>query len=135
MLGMKKTAGSRSLISDGMTVQGPCAFTGSLHIDGDVYGDIIASADASELSIGESGSVQGAISAGHVTIAGAVKGAVQALKLVLLPGARVHGDISYIALDMHPGATIVGRLLPQLPTASEMAPLTPAPEAAAPAQT
>ena len=125
---MKKQAAPRSLISAGMTVQGPCAFTGSLHIEGDVYGDIIASADASELSVGESGRVQGAISAGHVTIAGAVQGTVQALGLVLLPGARVHGDISYLALDMHPGATVVGRLLPRLPTATSPAPLMPMPE-------
>ena len=135
MLGMKKTAGSRSIISAGMTVQGPCAFTGALHIDGDVYGDIVASASASELSISESGRVQGAISAGHVTIAGAVTGSVQAYELVLLPGARVHGDISYLALDMHPGASIVGRLLPQLPSDSAPAPLTPAEEATAPGQT
>ena len=128
MLGTKKTAGSRSLIGAGMTVQGPCAFTGSLHIDGDVYGDIVASADASELTVSEDGSVQGAISAGRVTIAGAVQGSVQALALVLLPGARVHGDISYIALDMRPGASVVGRLLPRLPTETSPAPLMPAAE-------
>ena len=133
MLGMKKTAGSRSLIGAGMTLQGPCAFTGSLHIDGDVHGDIIASADASELTIGESGSVQGAISAGHVTIAGAVNGSVQALALVLLHGARVHGDISYLTLDMQPGATVVGRLLPRLPTETTPVPLMPAADTGAPA--
>ena len=125
MLGTKKTASSHSIISAGMTVQGPCAFIGSLHIDGDVCGDIIAGADAGELSIGESGRVQGAISAGHVTIAGAVQGSVQAHGLVLLPGARVHGDISYIALDMRPGASVVGRLLPKLPTATSPVPLMP----------
>ena len=131
MLGTKKTAGSRSLIGAGMTVQGPCAFTGSLHIEGDVYGDITASTEGSELSIGTGGSVQGAISAGHVTIAGAVTGSVQALGLVLLPSARVHGDISYIALDMRPGASVVGRLLPKPPTATSPVPLMPSAEEAA----
>ena len=133
MLGMKKAAGPRSLISAGMTVQGPCAFSGSLHIEGDVCGDITASAEASELSIGKGGRVQGAISAGHVTIAGAVTGSVQALGLVLLPSARVHGDISYIALDMRPGASVVGRLLPKLPTATSPVPLMPVADTGAPA--
>ena len=133
MLGTKKTASSHSIISAGMTVQGPCAFSCSLHIDGDVCGDIIAGADAGELSIGESGRVQGAISAGHVTIAGAVNGSVQALALVLLPGARVHGDISYLTLDMQPGATVVGRLLPRLPTETTPVPLMPAADTGAPA--
>lgn len=131
MLGMKRQATVQSLISAGMTVQGPCTFTGSLHIEGDVYGDISASADTSELTIGTSGRVQGAVSAGHVTIAGAVTGSVQALGLVLLPSARVHGDISYIALDMRPGASVVGRLLPKLPTATSPVPLMPSAEEAA----
>ena len=131
MVGRKKTAGSHNIICAGMTVQGPCAFSGSLHIDGDVCGDITASAEASELSIGEGGRVQGAISAGPITIAGAVNGSVQALGLVLLPSARVHGDISYIALDMRPGASVVGRLLPQLPTATSPVPLMPADDGAA----
>lgn len=133
MLGMKKAADPRSLISAGMTVQGPCTFTGSLHVEGDVRGDITASSEASELSIGTGGSVQGAISAGHVTIAGAVNGSVQALGLVLLPSARVHGDISYIALDMRPGASVVGRLLPKLPTATSPVPLMPVADTGAPA--
>ena len=64
-------------------------------------------------------------------IAAARTGSVQALGLVLLPSARVHGDISYIALDMRPGASVVGRLLPKPPTATSPVPLMPSAEEAA----
>ncbi len=115
MLGIKKPGVPHSIISSGMTVGGPCAFTGSLHIDGDVHGDIIASGgEASILTISEHATVNGAVSAGRVVIAGAINGSVQASEVELRAGAHVQGNISYQTLEMQQGAAVIGRLLPQL---------------------
>ena len=57
--------------------------------------------------------VQGGIAADHVIINGTVRGPVHARELLeLQPKARIEGDVSYIALEMHQGATISGQLRP-----------------------
>ena len=64
--------------------------------------------------IGEEASVTGQIHADHVIINGRVKGPVHALELLeLQPKARIEGDVSYKALEMHQGATIEGQLKPR----------------------
>jgi cytoskeletal protein CcmA (bactofilin family) len=116
MLGIKKTAATRSVIGAGMRVQGPCTFQDGLQIDGTVLGDVTAEAGPpSVLVITETGSVEGAISADHVVIGGAVVGPVLARELLELQStARVQGDVRYKALEMQQGAVIAGQLQPQL---------------------
>lgn len=116
MLGMKRQPATRSVIGAGMRVQGPCTFQDGLQIDGVVLGDVIADgSQPSVLVIGESGSVQGAISADHVVIGGSVVGPVLARELLELQSkARVQGDVRYKALEMQQGAVIAGQLQPQL---------------------
>ncbi|MCY7317485.1 MAG: polymer-forming cytoskeletal protein, partial [Ramlibacter sp.] len=59
--------------------------------------------------------VQGAIDADHVIINGTVNGPVNARELLeLQPRARIEGDITYKALEMHQGAVISGTLKPLL---------------------
>jgi cytoskeletal protein CcmA (bactofilin family) len=116
MLGIKRQPATRSVIGAGMRVQGPCTFQDGLQIDGTVLGDVTADAgQSSVLVIGETGSVEGAISADHVVIAGAVVGPVLARELLELQSkARVQGDVRYKALEMAQGAVIAGQLQPQL---------------------
>jgi cytoskeletal protein CcmA (bactofilin family) len=65
------------------------------------------------LVVSEEASVCGQIHADHVIINGHVKGPVHALTLLeLQPKARIEGDVSYKALEMHQGATIAGQLKP-----------------------
>ena len=116
MLGIKKQPSVRSAIGAGMRVQGDCVFQDGLQIDGTVLGDVSAEGgQPSVLVIGESGSVEGAISADHVVIAGSVVGPVLARELLELHAkARVQGDVRYKALEMAQGAVIAGQLQPQL---------------------
>jgi cytoskeletal protein CcmA (bactofilin family) len=59
--------------------------------------------------------VQGAVDADHVIINGSVKGPVNARELLeLQPRARIEGDVTYKALEMHQGAVISGVLKPLL---------------------
>lgn len=114
MFGKKKQPPIKSLIAVGTCIEGNIKFTDGLRIDGEVIGDIRASDDnGSILVVSESATVTGHIHADHVIINGRVKGPVHASELLeLQPKARVEGDVSYKALEMHQGATIIGQLRP-----------------------
>lgn len=114
MLGKKKQPPIKSLIAQGTRIEGNVLFSDGLRIDGDVVGDIRASDEKpSILVISELASVMGQIHADHVIINGHVKGPVLAFNLLeLQPKARIEGDVSYRALEMHQGATISGQLKP-----------------------
>ncbi len=116
MFGNKKQPPIKSLIAQGTRIEGHVLFHDGLRIDGDVVGDIKASDDQrSILVVSEAASVTGQIQADHVIINGTVKGPVQAFELLeLQPKARIEGDVSYKALEMHQGATIAGQLKPMV---------------------
>jgi cytoskeletal protein CcmA (bactofilin family) len=115
MLGLKKQPAVRSAIGAGMVVSGNCVFTDGLQIDGTVHGDVTAQGTSpTVLVVGETGNVEGAISADHVVIGGTVVGPVLARELLELHAkARVQGDVRYKALEMQQGAVIAGQLQPQ----------------------
>ena len=114
MFGKKAQPPIKSLIAGGSRIEGDIKFTEGLRVDGEVFGDIRANPEQSSLLvISEAAVVQGAIQADHVIINGTVRGPVHARELLeLQPKARIEGDVSYIALEMHQGATISGQLRP-----------------------
>jgi cytoskeletal protein CcmA (bactofilin family) len=116
MFGKKAQPPIKSLIAQGSRIEGHLKFTEGLRIDGEVYGDILASPDQpSILVISEAATVQGEIHADHVIINGTIRGSVHARELLeLQPRARIEGDVSYRALEMHQGAVIAGQLRPLL---------------------
>ncbi|MGB4115275.1 MAG: polymer-forming cytoskeletal protein [Polaromonas sp.] len=119
MFGKKKQPPIKSLIAQGSCIEGNLKFTDGLRIDGEVIGDIRAvEGSASILVISESATVTGHIYAEHVIINGRVMGPVHASELLeLQPKAKIAGDVSYKALEMHQGAVISGQLRP---TSQEM---------------
>ncbi len=129
MLGIKKPLPVRSAIGAGMRVNGDCSFLDGLQIDGTVHGNVIAEGgQPSLLVIGESGSVEGAISADHVVIGGSVVGPVLAReRLELQSKAHVQGDVRYKTLEMQQGAVIAGQLQPQMTPPPAPPPAAPAP--------
>ena len=114
MFGKKKQPPIKSLIAQGRCIEGNLKFTDGLRIDGEVIGDIRAvEGSASILVISESATVTGHIHADHVIINGRVMGPVHASELLeLQPKAKIAGDVSYKALEMHQGAVIFGQLRP-----------------------
>ena len=114
MFGKKKQPPIKSLIAQGSCIEGNLTFTDGLRIDGAVIGDIrSAEGSASILVISESACVTGHIYADHVIINGRVIGPVHACELLeLQPKAKIAGDVSYKALEMHQGAVISGQLRP-----------------------
>ena len=101
-----------SLIGAGTVMNGNVSFTGGLRIDGQVHGNVVAAnGEPSTLVISEQAKVVGEIRVSHIVINGTVNGPVVAdVYLELQPKARVVGDVTYKALEMHVGAMIRGRL-------------------------
>ena len=121
MFGKKKQPPIKSLIAQGSCIEGNLKFTDGLRVDGEVIGDIRAiDGSASILVISESACVTGQIHADHVIINGRVMGPVHASELLeLQPKAKIAGDVSYKALEMHQGAVIFGQLRPTSQDAEE----------------
>lgn len=113
-LGKKRPPPIRSLIGEGMVVQGSLSFTDGLRIDGEVHGDVLADAAVSSmLVVSEKARVHGKVRARHVIISGEVRGPIHSEELLeLQPRARVIGDVRYEILEMHPGAQVEGELKP-----------------------
>lgn len=122
MFGKKSQPPIKSLIAQGTRIEGNMKFNEGLRVDGEVFGDIQASAEdaGSLLVISEAAVVQGAMTADHVIINGTVRGPVHARELLeLQPKAKIEGDVSYVALEMHQGATISGQLRPLMAGTSD----------------
>lgn len=115
MFGKKAQPPIKSLIAQGTRIEGSMKFNEGLRVDGEVIGDIQATQEdaSSLLVISEAALVEGGITADHVIINGTVRGPVHARELLeLQPKAKIEGDVSYVALEMHQGATICGQLRP-----------------------
>jgi cytoskeletal protein CcmA (bactofilin family) len=96
-----------SLIGENVSLQGDLASDGDVHLDGVLRGDM----RVRELTIGESGVVEGSIEAETVEIRGKVVGSVTAKTVRLFSTARVEGDITHGQLAIEAGAHFEGRSL------------------------
>ena len=114
MFGRKKQPPIKSLIAQGTVITGDMAFNDGLRIDGEVRGNLLATEGmTSILVISEFAVVTGEVRADHVIVNGTVRGPVHAMELLeLQPKARVEGDVTYKALEMHQGSIITGQLKP-----------------------
>ncbi|MEY4266579.1 MAG: hypothetical protein RIS90_1114 [Pseudomonadota bacterium] len=121
MFNKKKQPPIKSLIAEGTQIDGHLQFSEGLRVDGSIIGNVQARAeDASILVISETGAVTGEVRADHIIINGSVTGPVHAANLLeLQPKARIHGDVHYVALEMHQGALIDGQLRPLVGAAEE----------------
>ncbi|MCG7536445.1 polymer-forming cytoskeletal protein [Pseudoalteromonas sp. OOF1S-7] len=106
MFNKKKNAVPFSLISPDTEITGNIQCDGEIQIDGKVIGDL----NVAQLIIGESGLVEGNITATQVQVRGQVQGAISADSVTLEPSARVTGDIEHDTLSIQAGAHIQGQL-------------------------
>jgi cytoskeletal protein CcmA (bactofilin family) len=116
MFGRRKQTPGRidTLLGKAARVVGDVEFTGGLHLDGKVIGNVRGAADGkSQLSVSEHGTVEGSVEAGAVILNGTVNGDIVARERIQLGAeARVNGNVSYGIIEMAPGAIITGRLMP-----------------------
>ena len=109
----KKTTKIDTLVGENTEVTGNLKFTGGLHIEGVVKGNISADADTnSVLSLSDQGSIEGEIHVPFNIIDGTVVGNVYSSEHVELESkSRITGDVYYNLLEISSGAQISGRLV------------------------
>lgn len=93
-----------SIISRHLAVRGDLDSDGDIQVDGSIEGDV----KTTTLTIGESGSIKGAITAETVLVAGHVVGQIRAKTVSLSRTARVEGDIWHDSLAIEGGARFEG---------------------------
>lgn len=101
-----------TLISVKTEITGDVKFTGGLHIDGVIKGNLVAEAGSGAVvRISDKGRVEGQITAPNVIINGRVIGDVHAGEYIeLAKKAQVSGDVYYLAMEMVLGAEVNGKL-------------------------
>jgi cytoskeletal protein CcmA (bactofilin family) len=97
-------------------VEGNIAFTGVLHVQGDILGDVSCDADIrGTLVVDRPGNVAGTIRVPHVIVIGRVSGPVHSSESIEIQrGAYVAGDVFYKVIDIHAGGVIEGMLTPRV---------------------
>jgi cytoskeletal protein CcmA (bactofilin family) len=105
---------THTLIADGTEIKGDILFTGSLHVQGKVIGNIACDNEQGQLVIGESGSVEGEIKVPRVVVNGHVDGNIHSSEhLELAEKAEVQGNVFYTVIEMLMGARVNGKLVRQ----------------------
>jgi len=96
-----------TIIGTGVVIEGKLSSTGDVRIDGNVKGDIKANGN---VTVGESGEVDGQVYADIITLGGKVTGSINAKdKLVLESKAALKGDIVTKILVVEAGAKFDGK--------------------------
>ncbi len=115
MWGKPKTKASKieTLIGHSIEVHGDIIFSGGLHIDGKIVGNVIAEEGSdSMLVLSEHGHIEGEVRVPFVVLNGEVIGDVYAAERVELSSkAQVNGNVFYNLLEMAMGAEVNGSLV------------------------
>lgn len=109
----RRTTRIDTLIGQHTQVVGDVRFTGGLHVDGTVKGNVITeNDDGSMLSLSDQGTIEGEVKVPYVVLNGSVMGDVNASEHVeLASNARVNGDVYYNLIEMAVGAEVNGKLV------------------------
>ena len=114
-----------STLSSDLQFEGGITGGGDLQIDGSIKGDV----RVGRLIVGETGAVEGNVSADYVEVRGRIVGGISGKQVKLIATAYVDGDITAEQMSIDIGAYFQGRVLQGRREAP--AP-TPAPRPAAP---
>jgi cytoskeletal protein CcmA (bactofilin family) len=108
-----KTASVGTLIGPKTRINGDVEFTGGLHLDGCITGNVAGDANPDTfLSVSQQGSIEGSVIAPNVILNGIVRGDIDASGRVELgANARVMGNVHYTIIETAVGAQINGKLI------------------------
>ena len=113
----KKSKGSGTrvdtLVGHETEILGDVHFSGGLHVDGVIKGNVYADGESESVAIiSERGRVEGELRVPNLLVNGYVAGDVYAgERLDLAKNARVQGDVYYRTMEMAGGAEINGKLV------------------------
>ncbi|UCB54201.1 MAG: polymer-forming cytoskeletal protein [Thiotrichales bacterium] len=115
MWGNKKIRSSKidTLIGQSIELDGDLNFSGGLHLDGKINGNVSSeNGSQSVLVVSEQGVISGDVSVPYAVINGTIKGNVYASeKLELSNKACITGNVHYNVLEMASGASVNGNML------------------------
>jgi len=102
-----------TVVGKGTEITGDVRFTGGLHLDGKVVGNVDGEPDsASTITVSEQGVIEGDVRVDSLVLNGTVIGDVYANERVELAAqARVTGTVYYRLLEMAMGAEVNGQLV------------------------
>lgn len=99
-----QTLGAPSIINANLAISGDLVSDGDIQLDGSVEGDV----RTRRLTVGDKGTVNGAVVAEYVRVCGTVRGQIQAREVSIARSARVAGDIIHETLSIESGAHVEG---------------------------
>ena len=107
------SAAANTIIGQQSRVEGDIYFSGSLHIDGNIRGSVIAEEGSSSiLTVSEHGCIEGNVQVAAVILNGTVNGDIRSgERIELAPKAKVNGDVYYHLIEMAMGAEVNGSLI------------------------
>lgn len=112
------------MIGKGVSLRGDMDFSGGLHIDGDITGNLEGHSERSRLTLSRDGKVNGNITVGEAEINGTIVGDVHASGSVILhPQSHVTGNVYYGKIEIRSGARISGKLIANNPQDDKSGPL------------
>ena len=109
----RKSMNVETLIGRNTSIQGDINFSGGLHVDGEIRGNVIAEEGSSSvLRISEHGRIEGDVRVPTIHLDGLVNGDVYASQgIELASHARVNGNVFYQLIEMAMGAEVNGNLV------------------------
>lgn len=112
MFNKKATSEIDTIVGESTKFYGNIHYSGRLHIDGEIIGDVIAEKDGSVLTISERGKITGNVQVHRIELNGEIIGDVYAINdIQLATDARVRGNLYYDNIEMDRGAEVNGNMI------------------------
>jgi len=103
-MGHQSRNAAPSILSADLKIEGDVVSEGEVHISGAIKGDVVAR----KLTLGEGGSITGAVEADVAVVSGSLAGRLTATSVMLTRTARVVADVTHVSLTIEPGAVFEG---------------------------
>jgi len=105
-----------TLVGQNTRIEGNIHFSGGLHVDGVVKGNVVADSNSTAiLTLSENGTIEGEVRVPNIILNGNIIGDVYASdRIELAVQARVNGNVYYNLLEMVMGAEVNGSLVHRL---------------------
>jgi len=118
MFGKKKAFSSariNTLIGQGTEINGDLVFSGGLHVDGKICGNVVAEEGSTAILIlSEFGQIEGEVKVPNMVLNGEIVGDVYgSVRVELAPKSRIKGSVYYNLIEMAIGAEVNGGLIHQ----------------------
>ncbi|MDN5874330.1 MAG: polymer-forming cytoskeletal protein [Sinobacteraceae bacterium] len=101
-----------TLVGRQTEICGDLHFTGGLHLDGNIHGQVFTEDADGVLSVSETGMVEGDVQVAHIMLKGRIRGEVRVTeKAILGATARIDGNVHYCDIEISSGAIVNGQMI------------------------